>query len=166
MKKYLLSIAVALMAALSFTACSSNNEDEPIIEGKYVFYEPIMKWNSSMADVRSQMKAKSGWQENVEDEDPDQLIYTNASTLAQIFYSFDKDGLKDCEVMYWECNDKFEQMKSDWAKALNITWKEDSAFGHVFWEAHSAEKQCKLNAQQGHVVFDYMIVTITRELEK
>lgn len=145
MKKLFYTVIVFTFIAVTFSSC----KPDPIVKTAYEFYEPIMEWKISMDEVRNGMVAMTDWSEDSESESADELKYTNDKTHAQINYKFKKDQLEEAEVFYVGCNDKFDQLKSDWADVLDITWTQTSYSGFTYYKAKSESKECYVTAYAG-----------------
>ena len=65
MKKILFLMAMAIMA-LSFTACTAN-EDNPTPEVEFLNFDPLLQWGCSIADVEQHMQKKEWWQDGNEE---------------------------------------------------------------------------------------------------
>ncbi len=144
MKKLFYTVIVFIVA-VTFSSC----KPEPVIKTSYEFYEPVMEWKISMEEVRNRMAAMPNWSEDSESESADELKFSNDKTYAQIEYKFKKDQLKEAMVLYVGCNDKFDQLKSDWADVLDITWTQTSYSGFTFYQAKSEAKECDATAYSG-----------------
>lgn len=156
--KWMGGILCALMM-LTFTACGDDSEEivPDVSKGKYAFAEPCMKWGGNETEVRDYMKPMSEWKESAEQIVDNRIDFVNKKTQAQISYTFREGKLVESSVTYFSCNDKFEQMKSEWGQKLNLTWQENSAFGHVFYIANCQDRQCRVNVQKGsNMGIDYM----------
>lgn len=155
MKKFFYSFILFALAAVAFTAC----KPEPLINGSYEFFEPIMNWNCSEADVRSQMNSMEGWAESPENEQANELCYTNKKTKAEMRYEFSDDKLINSRVMYYGCNEKFDQMKSDWTNKLNLNWTPEVFSGMTYYKADCESSQCKVMIQaNSNAGIDYMSI--------
>lgn len=156
MKKHLL-ILLALTTGL-FASCNKNDNGK---ENKYVFYEPVMTWNAGMSDIRTEMNKMTGWVEDTEMSEENTLVFANKNNEAvQLSYEFVKEKMTEIYISYTECNDKFNQMKDDWAKALNLVWKQDSRLGDDVYLAECKSKKCTVIAQKGNASgIDWMSIS-------
>ena len=158
MKKYLL-ILLALTAGM-FVSC---NKDDSA-QSNYVFYEPVMTWGIGMSETRSAMSKMTDWVEDTEMSERNTLVFENKKNeAAQISYGFESGYMVECSVSYLECNDKFSQMKDDWAKKLNLVWRETTILGRTVYVAECISKECTVSAQMGNASgFDYMIISFQK----
>ncbi|MCQ2283687.1 MAG: hypothetical protein MJZ57_02160 [Bacteroidales bacterium] len=155
MKKLFYTFILFAFAAIAFTAC----KPDPIIKGSYEFFEPIMNWNSSEAEVRNQMNSMSGWTEKPENEEANELCYIHEKTQADMRYKFDNDKLVSSSVTYFSCNDKFEQMKSDWTNKLNLDWTSETFAGMTYYKAECEPSHCEVIIQANtNAGVDYMTI--------
>lgn len=145
MKKYLL-ILLALTAGM-FVSC---NKDDSA-QRNYVFYEPVMNWNASMSEIRSEMDKKSDWTEDTAQSEENEIIYENKKNRsAQISYEFKGGKMTECSVIYVDCNDSFSQMKEDWAKKLGLTWDGIGVIaGFDTYMSECKSKNCTVQASKG-----------------
>lgn len=167
MKKYLL-ILLSLTAVLAVSCNktdSENKKDDPAEKYEYVFYEPVLKWNAGMQEIRSEMSKMADWVENTALSTEDELRYSNKKNSApDITYSFEDEKMTECTITYLLCNDKFDQMKDDWARTLNLTWKQKEIMGYTVYAAGCRSKECNIIAQQGNISgFDYMTINFQYE---
>lgn len=152
-------ISLLFLVLLTFTGCGDDKEEivPDISRGKYAFVDPCMKWGCNEGEVRDYMKALSDWREDPEQTVENRIDFVNKKTQAEISYTFRENKLVESDITYFSCNDRFEQMKTDWAKKLGLTWEENQAFGHVFYIAFCEDRQCKVNVQKGsNMGIDYM----------
>lgn len=141
----------------TFTSCGDDENIPDVTKGKYAFVDPCMKWGIDETELRDQMKGMTDWREESEITVANRIDFVNKKTQAQISYTFEDNKLVETDVTYFSCNDKFEQMKSDWTKALNLTWTENVIFGHVVYLSTCDERECKVNLQYGsNMGIDYM----------
>lgn len=159
MKKYLMSLAVALMAVVGLVSCG---DDDPIVPsgGKYEYYEPCTKWKSSMQEVREFMKSQSGWVEDSDLSSRGIIAYRNYKLDAQINYVFDAENvLSVTELTYYRNNSKFEQFKGDWTKKYNIEWVWDE--DNKFFYAKLPAKGCNVTIGQRNNYVESMIISLS-----
>lgn len=151
--------------ALTFCVLTSCSGDDDIITGGYKFFEPCMTWDVSEAEIISFMNSKGGWIEQKDLEDQDELCFVDKETKADMRYDFKNGKLEETSVTYFGCPDKFDQMKADWAKALNLTWEEkDSSLG-IYYSAHSDLKKCSIIAQSmSSNGLKYFYITFTADI--
>ena len=161
MKKYLLILLTLTVGTL--VSCNKNNGDNnggSNAKSEYAFYEPVLKWNAGKSEIRSEMSKMADWFEETELADEKTIQYSNKNNQAvSISYKFESEKMIQCSITYLSCNDMFDQMKDDWAKALNLTWKQ-SAMGANAYEAKCKSKECRLIANLGTF---YMTITIQYE---
>lgn len=167
MKKYLLiilSIAAVLSVSCNKTD-SENKKDYPDEKFEYVFFEPVLKWNAGVQEIRSEMSKMEDWVEDTELSGENDLRYSNKKNSApNVSYSFEKEKMTECSITYLLCNDKFDQMKDDWARTLNLTWQQKEILGHTVYEASCRSKECRIFAQQGDASgFNYMSLNFIYE---
>lgn len=158
MKKTLYAMLVLALAAVTFTSCSEEDD----LSGSYTYYEPIMTWGISEADVRSQMSKSGDWKEVTDrDAESEGISFRNSKSKAEVNYHFDNEGkYESFTVYYYGCNKDFGKMKSDWAKAFNLKWESKTIFGMTFDEAKSESVKCDFITMSGvESGIEYMYVT-------
>lgn len=146
--KKILSLAILLMAIVGFSSCGDDEIIPDVKKGKYAFVDPCMKWGISEGELRAYMKGMSEWSESSEQVVDNRIDYVNKKTQAEISYTFRESKLEESEVTYFNCNDKFQQMKGDWALKLGVIWQMNQAFGHTFYTATCPARKCKANVQE------------------
>ena len=149
-------------------SCNKNDDpkkDDPEVKTEYAFYKPIMEWNVGMEKIRSEMNKMADWVEDAGLSDETELGYVNKKNKApQITYKFETGKMTECSISYLSCNDKFDQMKTDWAKELNLTWKESEILGLTIYRASSEPNNCRVIAQKQNASgFDIMTITFYYE---
>lgn len=151
MKKLFFTILCFTLAVVSFTSCISSNEDEKgeEIVGEYKFFEPVLDWGVDKAMVRMRMADKANWNEDRTAETENALNFYNPKTYTTMTYEFRDKKLIASSVIYLNCHEKYNQMKSDWADKLNITWKQMTQQGITFYVAESEQYQCDITANDG-----------------
>lgn len=88
----------------------------------------------------------------------------NKKDAPDITYSFEDEKMTECTITYLLCNDKFDQKKDDWARTLNLTWKQKEIMGYTVYAASCRSKECNIIAQQGNASgFDYMTIKFQYE---
>lgn len=88
----------------------------------------------------------------------------NKKDAPDITYSFEDEKMAECTVTYLLCSDKFDQMKDDWARALNLMWKQKEIMGYTVYAASCRSKECNIIAQQGNASgFGYMTIRFQYE---
>lgn len=117
MKKVLLMIVAVLSVAFSLTSCHDIKEHS---KGQYVFWEPCLKWDSDMDQIKSFMGGQSGWKMNF--STADNIEFTNGSLGAKVDYNFKDGKLYYVELGYINCPEEFDHMANDWATKYNFTW--------------------------------------------
>lgn len=157
MKRFFCGLIITLTAALAFTSCNKDDFNT----GTYVMYEPITDWGISKSEVRSYMKGMSEWKEDKDSEDAGELTYLNKVSNAHMRFEFNKSAeLNMSSVTYYGNNDKFQQMKDDWGKKLNLEWKENVVEGIHFFSARCEKIASDVIVQyNGTDNFEYMTVS-------
>ena len=129
MKKYFVSILVAMVAIVcvtTFTACGGDDDDDlPGQEpGTVAFYEPCLEFGSSQEHVKDYMSG-GGWQ-LVEESNEYVLMYTNSSTTTTVSYIFigTGKGLTMTTVTYITYN--AQSIVSEIERRYKVTLKKDA----------------------------------------
>ena len=129
MKKYFVSILMAMVAAMcvtTFTACGGDDDDDvPGQEsGTVAFYEPCLEFGSSQEHVKDYMSGGT-WQ-LVEESNEYVLMYTNNSTSTTVSYSFigTGKGLTMSTVTYITYN--AQSVVSEIERRYKVTLKKDT----------------------------------------
>lgn len=157
MKKTLKTLMLFAMATMTFVFFGCKKDQ--YWNGSYAFYQPIMNWDLSEDQVRTQMNSFEGWKEDKGSEMENELCYNNSKTKADIRYEFVNGKLNSSEVWYWGCNDKAEQLKTDWSNSIGLNWGE---WWGTICSAKYPENHCdvmlQLNEEADHT---YMIISFT-----
>lgn len=135
---------------------ASNHKDDPtpdFSKAIYMFIEPTLKWDSSMAEVEAFIEEQGGYQKQAKASFDNTIHYLHNASQAEMTYTFANGKLNSCQICYWNSNAQFDKMREDWAKKLNLTWKQNEEIekmlpGIKYYEANSTEKQCKVTTQQ------------------
>lgn len=162
MKKFIFSFVCMAIAAIGFSSCTI--EDTKPIEGSYQYFVPNMEWGASASKVTFAMGKMSGWKrDKASDSSSDEICFIHKATKAEMRYRFNKGKLEESSVSYYGCNDKFDQMKSDWAGKWNLVWTEETSSGFTFFVSENVENDIEVIAQRNtSSSLDYMSITVTK----